>query len=133
MILKQLTSSAKTYKNDKGEKISMVWAVQCNREGNKRAMRRDGQYDLQAIADLNEVERSSTYCVFLYTSDGMKITQETKVSLLKNRLGVPIPQPFVTSFTPAVVSIGKKVEHMDLDNSDFSFTQMNDFEDLPPF
>lgn len=134
MILKQLTSAAKTYKNDKGEKISMVWAVQCNREGNKRAIRRDGQYDLQAIADLNEVERSSTYCVFLYTSDGMKITQETKVSLLKNRLGVPIPQPFVTSFTPSVVSVGKKVEHMDLDSSDFSFTQMNDdFEDLPPF
>lgn len=132
IILKQLTSSAKTYKNDKGEKISMVWAVQCNREGNRRAMRREGQYDLQAIADLNEVERSSTYCVFLYTTDSMKITQETKVSMLKNRLGVPIPQPFVTTFTPSVVSVGKQVDKAALQTEDYSFTQMSgEYEDVP--
>jgi len=129
MILKQLTSAAKTYKNEKGEKISMIWAVQCNREGVRRATRRNGQYDLLAIGDLNEIERSSTYCVFLYTSDGMKITQETKISLLKNRLGVPIPVPFTTSFTPSVVSVGKKVEKAILETSDYSFTQ--DLEDLP--
>lgn len=134
IILRQLTSAAKTYKNERGEKIVMVWAVQCNREGNKRAIRREGQYDLQAIADLNEVERSSSYCVFLYTSDAMKITQETKVSMLKNRLGVPIPVPFITSFTPSVVMVGKKFERANINDVDFSFTQMNgDFEDLPPF
>lgn len=134
IILKQLTSSAKTYKNDKGEKIAMVWAVQCNREGNRRAIRREGQYDLQAIADLNEVERSSTYCIFLYTSDSMKITQETKVSMLKNRLGVPIPVPFVTTFTPSVVAVGKKVDKAALSSTDFSFTQMDgmdEIEDVP--
>jgi hypothetical protein len=133
IILRQLTSAAKTYKNEKGEKIVMVWAVQCNREGNRRAIRREGQYDLQAIADLNEVERSSSYCVFLYTSDAMKITQETKVSMLKNRLGVPIPVPFITSFTPSVVMVGKKFERANINDVDFSFTQMDDFEDLPPF
>lgn len=134
IILKQLTSAAKTYRNEKGEKIVMVWAVQCNREGNRRAIRREGQYDLQAIADLNEVERSSTYCVFLYTSDSMKITQETKISMLKNRLGVPIPVPFVTTFTPGVVAVGMKADGIKLTSNDFSFTQMNeDFDDLPPF
>ena len=134
IILKQLTSAAKTFKTEKGEKIVMIWAVQCNREGNRRAIRREGQYDLQAIADLNEVERSSSYCVFLYTSDAMKITQETKVSMLKNRLGVPIPVPFVTSFTPSVVMVGKKFDRANMNDVDFSFTQMSDdFEDLPPF
>lgn len=134
IILKQLTSAAKTFKNEQGEKIVMVWAVQCNREGNRRAIRREGQYDLQAIADLNEVERSSSYCVFLYTSDAMKITQETKVSMLKNRLGVPIPVPFVTSFTPSVVMVGKKFERANMNDVDFSFTEMGaDFDDLPPF
>lgn len=134
IILKQLTSAAKTFKNENGEKIVMVWAVQCNREGNRRAIRREGQYDLQAIADLNEVERSSSYCVFLYTSDAMKITQETKVSMLKNRLGVPIPVPFITSFTPSVVMVGKKFDRANMNDVDFSFTQMTgDFEDLPPF
>lgn len=133
IILRQLTSAAKTYKNEKGEKIVMVWAVQCNREGNKRAIRREGQYDLQAIADLNEVERSSSYCVFLYTSDAMKITQETKVSMLKNRLGVPVPVPVITSFTPSVVMVGKKFERANINDVDFSFTQMDDIEDLPPF
>ena len=134
IILKQLTSAAKTFKNENGEKIVMVWAVQCNREGNRRAIRREGQYDLQAIADLNEVERSSSYCVFLYTSDAMKITQETKVSMLKNRLGVPIPVPFKTSFTPSVMMVGKKFDRADMNDIDYSFTEMNgDFGDLPPF
>lgn len=133
IILKQLTSAAKTFKNENDEKIVMVWAVQCNREGNRRAIRREGQYDLQAIADLNEVERSSSYCVFLYTSDAMKITQETKVSMLKNRLGVPIPVPFVTSFTPSVVMVGKKFDRANMSDVDFSFTEMGDIEDLPPF
>lgn len=128
-MLKQLTSAAKTYKNEKGEKVGMIWAVQCNREGVRRASRREGQYDLLAIGDLNEVERSSSYCVFLYTSDSMKITQETKISLLKNRLGVPIPVPFKTSFTPNVVAIGKKFDNAVLNNDDFSFTE--NFDDLP--
>ena len=132
IILKQLTSAAKTFKNENGEKIVMVWAVQCNREGNRRAIRREGQYDLQAIADLNEVERSSSYCVFLYTSDAMKITQETKVSMLKNRLGVPIPVPFVTSFTPSVVMVGRKFDRANINDVDFSFTEMQgEYEDIP--
>lgn len=132
IILKQLTSAAKTFKNENGEKIVMVWAVQCNREGNRRAIRREGQYDLQAIADLNEVERSSSYCVFLYTSDAMKITQETKVSMLKNRLGVPIPVPFVTSFTPSVVMVGRKFDRANMSDVDFSFTEMGgEYEDIP--
>ena len=134
IILKQLTSAAKTFKNENGEKIVMVWAVQCNREGNRRAIRREGQYDLQAIADLNEVERSLSYCVFLYTSDAMKITQETKVSMLKNRLGVPIPVPFKTSFTPSVMMVGKKFDRANINDVDFSFTEMEgEYEDLPPF
>jgi len=131
-ILRQLTSAAKTYRNEKGEKIMMMWAVQCNREGVKRATRREGQYDLQAIADLNEVERSSSYCVFLYTSDAMKITQETKVSLLKARFGVPIPTPFVTSFTPSVVMVGKEFEKASPSDINFDFTQMNDDDDDLP-
>lgn len=130
-MLKQLTSAAKTFKNEEGKKIVMVWAVQCNREGVKRASRREGQYDLMAIGDLNEIERASSYCVFLYTSDSMKITQETKISLLKNRLGVPIPVPFKTSFTPNVVAIGKKLERAELDSGDYSFTQNYDYDDLP--
>lgn len=131
-MLKHLTTSAKTFLNEKGEHISMVWAVQTNREGVRRADRKDGQYDLQAIGDLNEVERSSAYCVFIYTPDGMKITQRTKISLLKNRFGSPIPVPIVTSFTPAVVAVGKEFEGVQLETSDFNFTQGNDgFDDLP--
>ena len=134
IILRQLTSAAKTFKNENGEKVVMIWAVQCNREGNRRAIRREGQYDLQAIADLNEVERSSSYCVFMYTSDAMKITQETKMSMLKHRFGVPIPVPFITSFTPSVVMVGKKFDRANMNDVDFSFTEMNgEFEDLPPF
>lgn len=120
IIIKQIQSFTKTYLTKTGSNIVTVFAVQCNREGEKRAKRREGVYDLQAIADLNEIERSSSYIVFMYTSDDMKIIQETKITLHKNRLGSPITEPVVTTFNPAVCMVGSSVEKISVDESDFS-------------
>ena len=84
--------------------------VQTNRQGLQRAQRRNGKYDLQAISDLNEVERSSFYCIFMYTSDDMKLLQETKIMLLKHRLGALVTEPVSISFNPAVFVVGETVE-----------------------
>lgn len=119
-IIKSVQSFTKTFKDQRGIAPFTLLAVQANREGEKRARKRDGVYDMQAISDLNEVERSSTYIIFMYTSDDMKITQETKVTLAKHRLGAVITEPIVTTFNPAVITVGSAVETVSMSDDDFN-------------
>jgi len=130
-IIRTLTSSGKTFVNQNGLALETIFAVQCNREGKKRANRRQGMYDLNAISDLNEVERSSTYVIFMYTTEDMRITQETKMTLSKHRLGALLSEPLVIQFNPAVLIVGdlsERVEYSD-DFSDLgeSFSDSDDF------
>nr|DAG99824.1 MAG TPA: Helicase REPLICATION [Herelleviridae sp.] len=128
--IKTIQSVIKTYKNQDGMPLFCGFAVQTNREGWKRAKKRDGKYDIAAISDLNEVERSSTYVVFLYTTEDMRMTQETKMTLAKNRLGSLLVEPVVTTFNPTVMVVGdiiSKVEYQD-DFSELSAGGMEDFD-----
>lgn len=119
-IIKTLQSWTKTSEDQRGVRPFTLMAVQANREGNKRAKKRDGVYDMQAISDLNEVERSSTYIIFMFTSDDMKITQETKVTMNKHRLGSVITEPIVTTFNPAVITVGSAIETVSMSDDDFN-------------
>lgn len=93
-----------------GEAAVTGFAIQCNREGYRRACRREGVYDLVAIGDLNEVERSSAYVVFMFTPDEKKIMQETVVTVAKTRLGPTLQEPTPVSFIPEVITVGNSVE-----------------------
>lgn len=110
IAIRAITSATKTWKSRKGTQCVTGLAVQCNRDGERRARKRDGLYDLQAIGDLNEVERSCTAIVFLYTSEESKIVQETKICMIKNRLGGTLVEPAVITFNPAVSMVGSAVE-----------------------
>lgn len=129
MIIKQIQSLTKTYVNNEGNKLVTLFAVQCNREGEKRARKRDGVYDIQAISDLNEVERSSSYIMFMYTSDNMKVVQETKISMAKNRLGSVMAEPVTTSFNPAVCIVGSTVDKITLSDEEFGAFGDMSFDD----
>lgn len=93
-----------------GKATCTGFAVQCNREGFKRAAKFDGVYDLAAIGDLNEVERTSAYVVFLYTSAEKLIMQETAVTMVKTRFGQPLTEPTPVAFLPAILTVGNTVE-----------------------
>ena len=128
-IIKQLQSFTKTYVDSNGVKPVTLFAVQTNREGEKRARKRDGVYDIQAISDLNEVERSCSYILFLYSSDDMKIVQECKLTLSKNRLGPVLTEPVTTSFNPAVCIVGSTIEKISMTDEDFSAMDGFNFDD----
>ena len=119
-IIKSIQSFSKTFVDANGTKPVSIMAVQTNRQGESRARKRGGVYDIQAISDLNEVERTSTYIVFMYTSDDMKIMQETKVTLAKHRLGAVIPEPIVTTFNPSIITVGAAVENVSMSDDDFN-------------
>lgn len=127
--IRNITGATKTYTNLKGYKLFTMILVQVNREGKKRASKKNGAYDLPAISDLNEVERSSTYCIFLYTSDDMKIVQETKMCMLKHRLGQPLPEPVVTVFNPSVITVGSDIQQTAASADDFNGLDIDSFND----
>lgn len=135
-FVRTITSATKTFVNKKGNKPVTLMCVQTNRQGLNRAQRRDGKYDLQAISDLNEIERSSFYVVFMYTSEDMRLLQETKLTLLKNRGGALVTEPVTVAFNPATFVVGEIVETVSfLGNMSFlneaqeSYTS-DDFEDF---
>lgn len=112
VILVKLRDAGKTVELEGGHHPVTLFAVQCNREGYKRAVKRNGVYDLPAIGDLNEVERTSTYVIFIYTDTMAGETQECKFSMLKHRLGRTLPEPVIASFLPGVCVIGDSVEQI---------------------
>lgn len=59
-IIKMITDATVVYKNKEGAKIVSLFACQCNRDGLKRATKRNGVYDITAISDLNECGHSDT-------------------------------------------------------------------------
>lgn len=134
-IVRNITSATKTWFNESGVHVFTGFAVQCNREGRKRAQKRGGVYDLQAISELNEIEKSSTYCIFFFTSDDSKIVQETRVMMLKHRLGPVLTEPAVVTFNPAVCLVGSQISTIEVtddfdttgDGMDFNDSMSADF------
>lgn len=132
-IIKSLQSFAKTFVDDTAKHPVVILATQTNRDGEAYARKHDGKYTMQSIADLHEVERSASYVVFLYTSEDSKIMQETKITLSKHRFGSVIPEPFVTTFRPEVLTVGESVEKISVDESDFNSGDFGGFGDLGGF
>lgn len=122
--IRTIMSAGKLYVNSKGKYLVTVGCAQTNREGNKRAEKNKGSYDLQALADLNELERSASYVVFLYTSDDMKLLQETKVQLVKNRMSLTMLEPVTVAFNPEHNIIGEMIKQPEFEQ-DFSFIDVN--------
>jgi len=124
--IRTITSAGKTFQNAKGANLSTLILAQTNREGYKRATKRQGKYDLTALSDLNELERSASYAIFLYTNDAMKLTQETKVCMVKHRLGAEVSEPVTVNFNAPVYVVGEEVEQVQF-AGDFSFgADLND-------
>ncbi len=86
---------------------------QCNREGVNNARRHnskqgkvEGQYTLNALAEGNELERSSQVVIFFYSNDILHADNEVKYQLLKNRDGALIETPQTTTVLPEYSFIG---------------------------
>lgn len=113
VAIKTIQTAAKTYKTEAGSRIVAGLAVQANREGKKRAQRRGGHYDMQAIGDLNEVERASSYVIFIHTEPIDVINQETKTTMPKHRLGSVLDEVVTTRFIPSLITVGDDVEYLE--------------------
>lgn len=116
IAVRNITSTTKTFLNSNGDKTFTMLCVQTNRQGWKSASRKGGKYDLTAIAELNEVERSSSYVVFVFLPEATEgATGYTKVSMAKHRFGcltdpeMPIEADFLPEYCYLQSSSGMKM------------------------
>ena len=86
-IIKKLKNLAMTFNN--GKMLRIITPFQSNRDGYKEAIKNEGVFQLTALSNANEAERSSDGVISLYMSADMKKQGRVKVSCLKNRRGKP--------------------------------------------
>lgn len=106
--IKMITDLTKTYINRNGLNPVSLLVVQTNREGFKRAARHEGRYELTALSDFNELEKSSTYVTFIYADEAQRSTGQAKVQLLKHRLGMVMLEPEIVDVAFEYSSVGGK-------------------------
>lgn len=106
-----------------GNPISVILLAQTNRAGFLYATEHDGEYMLTALAELNALERDSSYVVFLYTDDDLKDSQELKINLPKNRFGSSFQVPITTFVDGAYNIVGDFIEGVGETSQNVDFTE----------
>ncbi len=69
-------------------KVHVLMAAQINRGGWIKAAKREGEYDLTALAESNEIEKASSIIITLFSDEKLKESKEIKFQILKNRDGM---------------------------------------------
>lgn len=76
-------------------KVATLLLAQCNRTGWQYAVKHSGMYQLNALAEINELERASQVVLFNFLDEDLKLQNEMKITLAKNRNGAVLPNPVV--------------------------------------
>lgn len=79
---------------------------QTNRDGWRYASKHEGAYQLNALADANELERASTLVLSIYTNEAFMQSKQAKVMVVKSRDGALMEEPVSTFIDPATYIIG---------------------------
>lgn len=110
--IKYLTDVTKSHRTKQGTLPVTLFVVQCNRTGWKQASKQDGRYDLTALSDFNEIEKSCTYVIFTYADEAMRAANENKMQLLKHRLGSVMLEPETLQVMYAYASVGVEFKNL---------------------
>lgn len=94
-IILNMKEMAKSF--DRGRMIGVATAHQTNRQGKQRADEAkngvEGVYDMMALADANEVEKSADHVIATWQNESARQRREARITHLKNRDGRAVP-PF---------------------------------------
>lgn len=90
-----------------GNTLITLILSQANQDGIERAIKRKGKFDLRAVAEANEINKSCPIVMSLYLDDVLRSSSEIKFQLLKNREGELIEEPGVSFFDPAHIMMGE--------------------------
>lgn len=84
---------------DHGTGILVVTPHQINRQGHKKAQENGGIYEVEALSDANEAERTPDVVLTIYQDQPLRQKKEAVITMLKNRDG-RIIEPFNVYLPP---------------------------------
>lgn len=118
--------------NGVDRQMIIVLLAQCNRTGvikaelaGKKDPAMEGKYDDTAVAESNELTRSCSYLMTVYSTQGMRLSHEARVQLLRCRFGQTHEDPIVVNFNPECKQFGE----MD----DLNQTSVNNYAHVSSF
>lgn len=98
---------AELSKGCNGRLLSTLLLAQVNREGYKRACENEGRYDLLALSEFRELERSASYVMSLFSDETLRESNEVKIMLLKNRFGTIMDDTVTAQVEPKYCVLGE--------------------------
>lgn len=105
LVVRELTELSKSFRNSEG--LSVIICAQINRDGWQKAVDEGGQYTLKCLAEYNELERSSSAVIALFSDEEMKDAGEIQFQLLKSRFSETLVTPHRIAIQPAYCVIGE--------------------------
>lgn len=102
-----------------GRGLSVLLLVQANRTGWERATQNEGRYDLTAIAEANEIERSSWVVIAIYYHGELRKKKLARMQVLKNRSGPLLEEGVEVMALPEHIAILAKEEDDTPDTDSF--------------
>lgn len=92
---------------------AVIILSQISRDGERRAEKRNGQYSLVDLAELNFLERESFRILTIYSTEGLRISGTARLCLLKNRGGRTVETPVTLQIKPCYYIAGEDVAIQD--------------------
>lgn len=118
--------------NGKDRQVIIVLLAQCNRSGvikaqqaGKKDPAMEGKYDDTAVAEANELTRSCSYLLTVYSTEGMRLSHEARVQLLRSRFGQTHEDPITVNFNPEFKQFGEM--------EDLNQTSVNNYSSVSSF
>lgn len=90
--------------------LTTILLAQTNRTGWHEAAKKNGAYDLTALAEANELERCSSVILTVFHDKNLTAANELKICLLKNRYGMAHEDPIITDVYPEYYYVGDRLD-----------------------
>jgi hypothetical protein len=111
-------------KNCNGQKVAFFVGAQTNRSGWEEASKNEGRYELNALSELRELERSAKYVIFSFADEQMKEAGELKIALAKSTLGQTLLDPVITFVDPRFSYMGDQSGGFATSTADTNFANL---------
>jgi KaiC/GvpD/RAD55 family RecA-like ATPase len=108
--------------------IAVILLSQANRDGHTYAMKHDGAYLPQHVAEASEIVRAAAYIISVYTDAMVQVTKQLKVGAVKLR-GSQLPTTTINVFADgAFYQVGDDVIPEQMDYSKMSSSTNSDYK-----
>lgn len=108
--------------------VAVILLSQANRDGHTYAMKHDGAYLPQHVAEASEIVRAAAYIISVYTDAMVQVTKQLKVGAVKLR-GSQLPTTTINVFADgAFYQVGDDVIPEQMDYSKMSSSGNSDYE-----